>query len=145
MYSMAKADIIKFRELLISDADFQEELKKAAEAYSGEQNEKAVFDNLLVPLAEKYGLSGTYEELGEFMRSLTGEADSELSEDELAQIAGGKGGGLGIGKCLGFGAGVGGGGALTDGRYFGLGLCLVIGSGEGSYSCVGSGEADPMF
>ena len=29
---MAKADMIKFRELLFSDADFQAELSKAAEA-----------------------------------------------------------------------------------------------------------------
>ena len=34
---MAKADLIKFRELLISDAEFQEKFRKAAEAYNGEQ------------------------------------------------------------------------------------------------------------
>ncbi len=106
---MAKADMIKFRELLFSDADFQAELSKAAEAYSGEQDDKAIFDNLLVPLAEKYGLSGTYEEFGEFIGSFIADTETELSEDELSQIAGGKGGGLGIGKCLAFGVGIGGG------------------------------------
>ena len=32
-----KADLIKFRELLISDAEFQEKFRKAAEAYNGGQ------------------------------------------------------------------------------------------------------------
>ncbi len=49
---MAKADLIKFRDLLSSDPEFREKFKKAAEVYSGEQDEKAVFDNLLLPFAE---------------------------------------------------------------------------------------------
>lgn len=100
---MAKTDLIKFRELLNSDIGFQEKLKKAAEEYTGDQNEKAVFDNLLMPFAEKYGLSASYEEFSEFIRALSGGSDGELSEDELAQVAGGKGsggflcGGIGVG------------------------------------------------
>lgn len=90
---MAKTDLIKFRELLNSDIGFQEKLKKAAEEYTGDQNEKAVFDNLLMPFAEKYGLSASYEEFSEFIRALSGGSDGELSEDELAQVAGGKGSG----------------------------------------------------
>ena len=49
---MAKADLIKFRDLLSSDPEFREKFKKAAQVYSGEQDEKAVFDNLLLPFAE---------------------------------------------------------------------------------------------
>lgn len=142
---MAKEDMIKFRKLLFSDSGFQEELRAAAEAYTGEQDVKSIFDNLLVPIAEKHGLSGTYEEFGEFLGSITEESESELSEDELAQIAGGKGGGLGIGRCVAYGVGVGAAGALTDNRYFGLGACLVVGAGTGIYSCAGSGEAESMF
>ncbi len=140
---MAKADIIKFMELLISDADFQEELKKAAEAYSSEQSEKAVFDNLLLPFAEKYGLSGTYEEFGEYLASFTAETDRELSEDELAQIAGGKGGGLGICRCVSFGVGIGGGGTETDCKV-GMGLCILTGAGIGYWHCAGSGECEGL-
>ena len=63
---MAKADIIKFRELLLTDTEFQEKLRKASEAYKGEKDEKAVFDNVLTPLAKEYGLSATYEEFREY-------------------------------------------------------------------------------
>lgn len=90
---MAKADILKFRELLLKDPEFQEKFRKAAEAYKGEKDEKSVFDNVLTPLAREYGLSATYEEFQEYAGALTGGADGELSEDELEQVAGGKGSG----------------------------------------------------
>ena len=38
--------------ILISDDEFREKFRKAAENYKGEQDEKAVFDNLLLPLAQ---------------------------------------------------------------------------------------------
>ena len=50
---MAKADIIKFQELLNSDAEFREKLSKAAEVYTGEADERKVFDNLLLPFAQE--------------------------------------------------------------------------------------------
>ena len=102
---MAKTDLLKFGELLNSDAEFQEKFRKAAEAYDGERDEKSVFDNLLLPLAEEYGLSATYDEFKAFTDALTGESQGELSEDELAQIAGGKDTGSGYGLCAGIGAG----------------------------------------
>jgi hypothetical protein len=40
-------------------------------AYTGEKDEKAVFDNVLVPLAGEYGLSATYEEFKEFADALS--------------------------------------------------------------------------
>ncbi len=91
---MAKSDLIKFRDLYLSDISFQEKLRNAAEAYTGEKDEKAVFDNVLVPLAGEYGLSATYEEFKEFAGAFSGETAGELSEDELSQVAGGKGDGL---------------------------------------------------
>ena len=126
---MAKTDLIKFRELLNSDIGFQEKLKKAAEEYTGDQNEKAVFDNLLMPFAEKYGLSASYEEFSEFIRALSGGSDGELSEDELAQVAGGKGSGGFL--CGGIGVGLG--RTNETGDYcvvggVGLGACVVEGA-----------------
>ena len=124
---MAKADIIKFRELLLTDAEFQEKLRKASETYKGEKDEKAVFDNVLTPLAKEYGLSATYEEFREYAGTFTGGADSELSEDELAQVAGGKG--AGAWGCFIVGAG---GGSTSSNDWcmvfgLGMGICMVEG------------------
>ena len=127
---MAKSDLIKFRELLSSDEGFQEKFRKAAESYTGEQNEKAVFDNLLLPLGEEYGLSASYEEFSEYMSAFSGGSGVELSEDELAQVAGGKGSGVFL--CGGIGVGLG----LTDDHVkdycvvggVGLGACVVEGA-----------------
>ena len=99
---MAKEDHKKFQELLTSDADFQEKFRKAAEAYKGEPDEKSVFEGLLLPLAKEHGLSATYDEFKEYTRAFAG-ADGELSDDELAQVAGGKDSGIGL--CLLVGAG----------------------------------------
>ena len=100
---MAKADLVKFRDLLSSDPEFREKFKKAAQVYSGEQDEKAVFDNLLLPLTKEYGLSATYEEFKSYIGTFAGDAESELSEDELSQVAGGKNSGYGL--CFGVGGG----------------------------------------
>ena len=102
---MAKTDISKFRELLLTDADFQEKVRKAAEAYKGEQDEKAVFDKLLTPIAEEYGLSATFEEFKEYTEAFTDGAASELSDDELSQVAGGKGSGAFVCGLIGGGFG----------------------------------------
>ncbi len=86
---MANTDILKFKELLTADAGFQEKFKKAAESYSGAPDVKSVFDNVLLPLGKEYGLSATFDEFKGYMDSL-GNRDGELSDDELAQVAGGK-------------------------------------------------------
>ena len=100
---MAKEDLKKFQELLASDADFQEKFRKAAEAYTGEQDEKSVFDNLLLPLAKEHGLSATYDEFKEYMSNFAVSAGNELSEDELAQVAGGKDSGVALCAAVGIG------------------------------------------
>ena len=99
---MSNADLIKFRDLLTSGAEFQDKFRKAVENYKGPQDEKAVFDNLLLPLAQERGLSATYEEFKVYTDSFK-ETDGELSERELAQVAGGKDSGYGF--CIGVGAG----------------------------------------
>ena len=128
--NMAKADIIKFRELLLNDADFQEKVRKVAEDYKGEKDERAVFENVLIPVAEEYGLSASYEEFRDYASAFTSGDTGELSEDELSQVAGGKGDG--VFACAGPGFGV---GSTSEKDYvdpcfvfgMGIGICFVEG------------------
>ena len=125
--------IKKFEELLRTDESFQTKLKAAVESYAGENTEEAVFNGVLLPVAKEYGISVSYEELHDYISNLahTGEI---MDKDELTQIVGGKGGGLGGGYCK--YVGVGAGGAGGDGGGFG---CVVIGFGT-TYGCIGEGE-----
>ena len=127
-------DLVKFRELLLTDQGFQSKLKDAASAYTGEQTEEAVFNNILVPVAAEYGIAATYEEFKDYIKELS---DSEMSKDELIQIAGGKTGGLGIAGCYVIGGGTGAGAGSGSG-----GVCLLFGVGWGYYNCTGEGEAE---
>ena len=102
---MQNTDLIKFKDLLTSDAEFREKFKKAAEAYDGPQDEKSVFEKLILPLAEEHGLSATYEEFKAYKDTFVGE-EGELSDEELEQVAGGKSEGLpGTGLCVCVGVG----------------------------------------
>lgn len=139
---MVNADFKKFEELLKTDKEFQEKLQAAAENYTGEPSEEAVFENLLLPLGQEYGLSATFEEFQSYISGFAGAEGGELSEEELAQVAGGKGGGgAGIGFCLIVGTGIGAGGAPDDSTGIGGGLCAMIGLGWGGYECWGSGQS----
>lgn len=133
------SDLKKFEELMRTDPAFQEKLRVAVEKYDGDKTSpEAIFNGVLVPLGKEYGLSATYEEFQEYMKSLT--KLGELSDDELEQVAGGKGGGVGGGFCLGIGAGLGGGGGSDDrspANGFG---CALLGVGFGGVGCFGSGE-----
>ena len=124
----------KFRELLRTDEAFQEKLKTAAANYEGENTDEALFHGVIEPIASEYGVTATFDEYSEYIRTISD--NSELSADELKQVAGGKinGGGLVVIQCkvLGFGAGV---GAGAEGG----GLCIVIGAGSGSAACVTAG------
>lgn len=121
---MAKADLIRFRELFLSDTIFQEKLRKAAEAYTGEKDEKSVFENVLVPVAREYGLSATYDEFKEYIDVFSKETDAELSEDELSQVAGGKGDGAILCAIVGLGIG-------HTKLESGTAGCFVLGVGAG--------------
>ena len=69
---MSKSDLIRFRNLLMNDAGFQEKFRKAAEKYTGGQDEKTVFETLLLPLAQEYGLSATYDEFKAYLCQAVG-------------------------------------------------------------------------
>lgn len=130
-------DLQKFRELLITDTDFQQKLQAAAEAYTGDQTEEAVFNSVLVPIASEYGITATFDEFKEYMEKLN--SDAEMSKEELSQVAGGKANGGGLGGALCYGAGIGFGAAA--GSKSGGG-CVVVGAGWGRTVCVTVGESE---
>lgn len=108
-------DIQKFRELLLTDTEFQQKLQAASEAYTGDQSEEAVFNAVLVPIAAEYGITATFEEFHTYISGLDG---AEMSKDELQQVAGGDKYTTSSLTCDGVGIGFG-----TDEN----GECIVIG------------------
>lgn len=121
-------DIRKFEELMKTDAGIQDKLRIAAEEFQGDMSdEKAVFEGILLPVAEESGLSASYEEFQEYMKSLTEGTDGELSQDELSQVAGGKNSGYGL--CFAVGAGdlFGESGLSRYCQAVGAGVCFGVG------------------
>lgn len=92
-----------------------------------------MFENVLLPVGKEYGLSATYEEYKEYIGSFAGTSDSELSEDELTQIAGGKGDGAILCAIAGLGIGH----TKLESDTAG---CFVLGVGAGI--CVYEGISD---
>lgn len=95
---MAKENVVKFFEKLAEDAALAEKLnaldkafadKNDASADDAAMREKAA-GAVVLPLAEEAGLPFTLEELKEYEHEQV--KNMTLSEDELAQVAGGKGG-----------------------------------------------------
>lgn len=121
-------DLEKFRELLLTDTEFQKKLQAASEAYTGDQTEEAVFNNVLVPVASEYGISATFDEFKAYMENLN--SDTEMSKEELSQVAGGTKG-YGAAACAGIGAGW----AVNSDTG-----CWWIGAGSSHYACFGEGQ-----
>ena len=121
----------RFKELLLTDEEFQSKLKAASEAYTGEQTEEAVFNNVLVPLAAEYGVTATFDEFKDY---LSGLENVEMSQEELGQIAGGDKG-FGASACFGVGVGVGGHG---EGSRINA-ICILVGTGDKVAACAGNG------
>ena len=98
---MAKENAKKFEELLTSDENLQTKLRAAADSYTGDKkDEKAVFDAVIVPLANEANLPFTYEEAREYAME-----NRELSLDEGNAAAGGNAdvdGGAGYCTVIGF-------------------------------------------
>ena len=120
-----------FRELLLTDTEFQKKLQDALSSYTGEKTEEAVFNEVLVPFAAEYGITATFDELKKYMGSLS---DAEMNKDELSQITGGTKG-FGMATCSSVGFGLGGYG--EDGEV--NTICLIFGGGKNSALCAGSG------
>ena len=66
--------------------------------------------------------------------------NTPLSEEEMAQVAGGYGKGYGAVACSGVGLGLGGGGGNGTG-----GACLFLGGGWGGDACFHEGETVGLF
>ena len=118
----------KFRELLLTDKEFQDKLKTAAEAYTGDQTEEDIFNKVLVPMAAEYGIYATYDEFKAYLSKIT---SGEMSQEELKQVAGGSKDswstyGAGMGVCYYFGIGM---GATSTGNS--TIACIVIGGSNG--------------
>ena len=126
--------IKKFEEMLKTDEGLQKKLQAAMESYSGEKTEKAIFENVLCPLAAEYDIHASYDEYKAYLESM---ADAQLSGDELSQVAGGTKG-LGASACWGFGVGIGGHG--QDGVI--NAMCVGLGFGDKVGYCTGEGKVD---
>ena len=119
------SNVQKFEELLRSDEGLQEKLREATEAYDGnKEDERAVFDAVVAPLAAEAGLPFAYEEAREYATGVT-----EFSADDLAIGTGGHEDYLGQpdGSCIfiGFGCGA---DACSNERS-GAGACIGFGVG----------------
>jgi hypothetical protein len=94
---MAKENVAKFYEKLVEDAALAEKLnaldkdfaeKNGASSDDAAMREKAVAA-IVIPLAKEVGLPFTLDELKEYEQEQLKEMN--LSEDELDQVAGGRG------------------------------------------------------
>ena len=130
-------DLEKFKELIMTDESFQNKLKDRVEAYNGEQTEEAVFNNVILPVIEEYGITITLEDLKEYAASME---DTDIV-DELSQVSGGESSAYGIfgGTCIGAGVGLGG----SFGKEGGI-ICVVVGAGWGNSNCLGKGVSNKI-
>ncbi len=135
---MAIEDVKKFHELLSSDPVFQAKVNSAVAEYDGPQDDQEIFEKVLVPVGKEHGLSATFDEFKAYADEAPFKEASELSEDELAQVAGGKvevnGGGIGGYGCDGAGIGF---GAAIGSKSFGF--CCLLGVSKGAALCLTAG------
>ena len=84
---MAKENIKKFENLMISDESLIARFNEASKSYVGDVNdERAFFDKVIAPIAEEAGVPFTFDELVKAKDNL-----GELDESELAAVSGGSG------------------------------------------------------
>ena len=138
---MAKENVGKFYEKLAQDATLAEKLnaldKDFADTNEGSADDIAFHEKavaaIVIPLAKEVGLPFTLEELKEYEQEQLKEMN--LSEDELAQVAGGKRtpvkcnklkGRCGAAACYYVGVGLG--RVRKDGK---TAFCIIIGGSDG--------------
>ena len=86
---MSLENVRKLEEMLNKDEAMRERLKELSEAYDGDkEDERAVFDAVIYPLAEEVGLPYTYDEVIEYAQQK--DDDEDLTADEASAVAGGK-------------------------------------------------------
>ena len=116
-------DIKEFVEMIKNDTAVQEKIKKAVEGYTGDKTDEAVWEAVLAPIASEAGFDVTLNDYMAYVDEI--KASGELSDDEMAQIAGG------AGFCFLIG---GSGGAEASARKRdGCGACAFLGVGIGFF------------
>ena len=80
-------DVKAFVEMIKTDKAVQEQIKAVAETYNGAATDEAVWAEVISPIAEEKGFDITLDDYKAYVDGLVKE--NELSESELANIAGG--------------------------------------------------------
>ena len=144
-----KNNVQKFVDLLQTDEAFRGKVQDAVGNYSGEETAEAVFQKVIQPAAEEKGFRFTLEDVQEYIRENT-DSEQMVSQDEMAQVAGGvynpppKSRGAGATACFIIGVGLG--TTMdnvtddTDSDLDELGVCYIIGVGAGVGACMGHGH-----
>jgi len=123
---MSKENVKLFYEAMAKDKSLQEKAKTISKKYEGQKSDDMQTDEIyqrdLIPLAKEAGYEFTLDELKEYSMEANKPTMREVSEEELAGVAGG--------NCVCF---LGGGGTL-----FGNTCACVIGGGGsgGGRTCV---------
>lgn len=82
---MAIENVGKFEEILRGSEDMSAKLKAAMDAYSGDKtDERAIFENVIAPLAEEAQLPFSFDEALEYAAS-----PRDLDDAEVEAVAGG--------------------------------------------------------
>ncbi len=126
---MSKENVKLFYEALAKDPAMQEKSKAIAQRHQGQKLDPAqldmIFQQELMPLAKGAGYDFTLDELKEYARETGKIGPREVSEEELAAVAGGA-----TCACAIYGQGYG-----TDGDV--TCVCPAAGGGKGpGYTCV---------
>lgn len=130
----------KFEELMKTDAAFQEKLKNALVSYNGEQTEEAVFKEVLAPIAKDYGINADFEEVKAYIGGIGTNRSTELSLEEMAQVAGGaKVDGVGAAACYKGGFGF----ACINEPNCDV-KCIIVGIGQAAGGCLGEGQGTDL-
>ncbi len=111
-------DVAKFLEMIQTDTTLQDKVRESAKNYTGEYKDEDVWNDVLSKIVEEEGFSFTFDDYKKYM-----DENSELSEDELKNVAGGK-----WGYCLIIGGSNGG---TADAAWTGTGACYYVGVGLG--------------
>ncbi len=84
---MSKENLFKFEEQVMKDEELQKKLEEAAKAYGGDKtDDKAVFEEVICPVAKEAGFEFTFEEAVEVRKE---GQDEEIAIQDMKAVAGG--------------------------------------------------------
>ena len=109
-------DVAKYMEMMQTDTALQERIKEAAKNYTGEYKDEDVWNDVIGKIVEEEGFSFTFDDYKKYIND-----NSELSQDELLNVAGGR-----WGFCVIIGGSDGG---AASASWCGAGACYYVGIG----------------